>query len=54
MERLVCLLVKGDTELCLDPSRFIVLYHIYIYIFFLGGVSFILIKVSLDLRGLCL
>ena len=41
MERLVCLLVKGDTELCLDPSRFIVLYHIYIYIyFFFGGGKF--------------
>lgn len=39
--------------LCQDPSPFIVLYHIYIYIF-LAGVSFILIKVSLDLRGLCL
>ena len=46
--------VRGDAELCQDPSPFIVLYHIYIYIFFFGGVSFILIKVSLDLRGLCL
>ena len=74
--------VKGDTELCLDPSPFIVHYQIYTYIYIyiyvyiyrqvlitiyiyiyiyiymyvynFGGVSFILIKVSLDLRGLCL
>lgn len=46
--------VRGDAELCQDPSPFIVLYHIYIFFFFLAGVSFILIKVSLDLRGLCL
>lgn len=47
--------VKGDTELCLDPSPFIVLYQIYTYIYIIfWGVSFILIKVSLDLRGLCL
>ena len=25
--------VKGDTELCLDPSPFIVLYQIYTYIY---------------------
>ena len=32
--------VKGDTELCLDPSPFIVLYQIYIYIYSFGGGKF--------------
>ena len=34
--------VKGDTELCLDPSPFIVLYQIYIYIYIysFGGGKF--------------